>query len=42
VFDVFKNFYVIIEKETSKKPKCVQANSDGEYKGLFSEVIKGT
>lgn len=40
VFDVFKHFYVMVEKEIGKTLNCIRTDNGGEYIGLFKEYCK--
>jgi hypothetical protein len=40
VFGVFKNFHVMVERETGEKLKCVRSDNGGEYIGEFENYCK--
>ncbi|KAI4297117.1 hypothetical protein L6164_037021 [Bauhinia variegata] len=40
VLDVFKHFHASVERETSRKLKCVRADNGGEYRGPFERYCK--
>jgi len=40
VLGVFKQFQVIVERETGKKLKCVRTDNNGEYCGPFDEYCR--
>lgn len=40
VFDVFKQFYALVERQTRKKLKCIRSDNGGEYIGPFDEYCK--
>ena len=37
VLNMFKFFHSYVERGTRRKKKCVKADNDGEYKGLFEQ-----
>jgi len=40
VLDVFKDFYVRVERETGRKLKCIRADNDGKYRGPFEKYCR--
>ena len=40
MLDVFKDFHVRVERETSRKLKCVRVDNDDEYKGPFEKYCR--
>ena len=40
VLSVFKDFHVIVERETDRRLKAVRADNRGEYRGQFEEYCQ--
>ena len=40
VFDVFKQFHALVERQTGKKLKCVRTDNGGEYIGPFNAYCR--
>ena len=40
VLDVFKDFHVMVERQTSKQLKSVIVDNDGEYKRPFEQYCR--
>ncbi|KAL6329151.1 hypothetical protein AAG906_011604 [Vitis piasezkii] len=40
VLDVFKQFHVLIERQSSEKLKCIRTDNGGEYFGPFDEYCR--
>jgi len=40
VFQVFKQFLTLVERETGKKLKCIRTDNGGEYQGQFDAYCK--
>ena len=40
ILDVFKDFHVKVERQTSKQLKSIRADNGGEYRGLFEQYCK--
>ncbi|GJR63814.1 putative RNA-directed DNA polymerase [Tanacetum coccineum] len=40
VFDVFKHFHALVERQTRKKLKCIRTNNGGEYIGPFDAYCR--
>jgi hypothetical protein len=40
VLDIFKEFHAKVERETSRKLKCVRSDNGGEYQGPFERYCR--
>lgn len=40
VFDVFKQFHALVERQTGKKLKCIRTDNGGEYIGPFNAYCR--
>ncbi|GAA0168841.1 hypothetical protein LIER_23466 [Lithospermum erythrorhizon] len=40
VINVFKQFHVLVERETGEYLKCVRTDNEGEYIGAFDQYCK--
>lgn len=40
VLDAFKEFHVLVERQTGKKLKCIRSDNGGEYRGPFDMYCK--
>jgi len=40
VLEAFKEFHMMVERETGQKLKCIQADNGGEYRGPFEAYYK--
>ena len=40
VFDVFKEFHPNVERRKERKLRYIQADNDGEYRGLFERYCR--
>ncbi|GJW32374.1 retrovirus-related pol polyprotein from transposon TNT 1-94 [Tanacetum coccineum] len=40
VLDVFKQFHVLVERQTGKKLKCIRSDNGGEYIGPFDAYCR--
>ena len=40
VYETFKQWIVLVERETGEKLKCIRTDNGGEYLGLFDQLCK--